>query len=97
MGKSFELKVHLAQDEETGRWFVAESDIPGLWLEADSATDLMLRIEEAAPELIALNEAEILAAYKARDDGRRREVAVKQAKRPSIIPVFDSPVQLACA
>ena len=59
MPETFELKVHLACDEETGRWYVAESEIPGLWLEADDPMALMSRIQEAAPELIELNQEEI--------------------------------------
>jgi hypothetical protein len=54
-----ELSVHLAQDRETQRWFIARSDIPGLWLEAATAPALMERIAAAAPELIELNAEEI--------------------------------------
>ncbi|PZO91881.1 MAG: hypothetical protein DI623_01405 [Sphingomonas sanxanigenens] len=94
MRESFELKVHLDRDEDTGRWFVSSSDIPGLWLEADNPVALMERIASAAPELIELNLDEIVESCRARQDG----VRVKEWKptaRPSIRPVFDSPLELA--
>ncbi len=54
-----ELEVHLAKDDETGRWYVSESQVPGLRVEADSAADLIRTIELVAPELIELNALEI--------------------------------------
>lgn len=89
--KLVELKVHLAEDEETGRWYIAESDIPGLRVEAATAGELIRKVEEIAPELIELNVAEILqnAGIKA---------AKPTAPKPSlgIKPVFDSPMAVAC-
>lgn len=93
MGEALELKVHLACDEETGRWYVAESDIPGLWLEADDPIALMHRIAEAAPELIALNEEEIVEACRLRDNAKR--VAKANRPLPTWKPVFDNPLALA--
>ena len=82
-----ELKVHLAYDEEADVWYVASSDIPGLSLEADDPLRLIERIENCAAELICLNMAEI-----ERKHARREE-------KPAVTlrPVFDSPMQLACA
>ena len=81
-----ELKVHLAYDDEADVWYVAASDIPGLRLEADNPQHLIDRIEKCALELICLNEAEIVKHH-AREE------------RPAVTlrPVFDSPLQLACA
>ena len=81
-GPSIELCVHLAFDAEAGRWHVARSDVPGLRLEADDAATLLRRIEEAAPELIALDGAEIAERF-----GGGGVAAVR--------PVFDSPIELA--
>jgi hypothetical protein len=97
MSESYELKVHLACDEETGRWYVAESDIPGLWLEADDPIALMGRIQTAAPELIDLNEDEILAACRARPSAAKPRARHAKPLRPSIMPVFDNPLALAYA
>lgn len=100
MREFFELKVHLAHDEETDRWYVAESDIPGLWLEADSPTDLMERIQIAAPELIELNVEEIVQNCRARDALVKpivRAMPVAAPTRHAIRPVFDSPFLLANA
>lgn len=93
MREAFELKVHLACDEETGRWYIAESDIPGLRLEDADPLALMARIQEAALELIELNQDEILATCRA------KSAPVKQGSRlrPSILPVFDNPLALAYA
>lgn len=55
-------------------WYVASSDIPGLFLEAATPQDLIARVSEAAPEMIGLNRAAILAAH-----GRSR-----QGRTPSI-------------
>lgn len=86
MRKKIELKVHLAHDEEAGVWFVAESDIPGLRLEADNPIDLMRRIAECAGELIELNEAEIIKNH-----------VHKTRPSVSLMPVFDSPLDVAYA
>lgn len=89
--KTIELKVHIAQDEESGCWYIAASDIPGLRVEADTVHDLIRRIEDVAPDLIELNCAEILASF-----GKSKKLA---AHRPpvSILPVFDSPLAVAIA
>lgn len=96
MHESFELSVHLARDDETGRWYVRESDIPGLWLEADDAFALMQRIQDAAPEMIELNLDEIVRACRARDAAAHIPYQVSPA-RPAWKPVFDSPLALAHA
>lgn len=94
----YELKVHLARDDETGRWYVANSDIPGLRLEADNPMDLIARIQDAAPELLELNGDEVLEACRARNPQPKKKAAVQAEKRaPSILPIFDSPMQLAPA
>lgn len=87
MTDRIDLDVHLARDAETGRWYVARSDVPGLWLEADSAAALLTRVEQAGPEMIALNMAEIVAR------------AVPAGGRPvvRVLPVFDSPLEPAIA
>lgn len=78
------MHVHIAEDGESGRWYIVESDIPGLRLEADDAVSLIRRIEMAAPELAEANAAEI---------ERLHGIAPGGAVR--IVPVFDSPIQLA--
>jgi Domain of unknown function (DUF1902) len=78
------LKVHLAFDAECGRWYVSESDVPGLRLEADSPAILISRIQDVASELIEANWAEICSLH---------DQASKQMVR--IIPVFDSPLGMA--
>ena len=97
MRETFELKVHLARDADSGRWYVSSSDVPGLWLEADTPVQLMERIAEAAPELIDLNEDEIIAACRAKKSHKRPGPAQGPRPRPSIRPVFDSPFELAYA
>lgn len=82
-----ELNVHLAYDDEAEVWYVAESDIPGLSLEADNPQRLIERIEKCACELIQLNAEEIAQRYAPRK--KMAPVAVR--------PVFDSPLQLAGA
>lgn len=95
MKETYRLKVHLACDEETGRWYIAESDIPGLWLEADTPLELMAKIEQAAPEMIELNRDEIVAACRARAAADEWQKAPKGA--PQWLPIFDSPLKLAHA
>jgi hypothetical protein len=95
MNETFELNVHLACDTETGRWYVADSDIPGLWLEADDPLTLIERLKEAAPEMIALNEAEILASCRAKMKQANPARIAMDHPRPTIRPIFDSPLQLA--
>ena len=84
-----ELKVHFAQDDETGVWYIAESDIPGLRVEADSAEALMRKVADVAPDLIELNVEEILAAHGAEGQSGT------QRPRLNIRPVFDSPMPVA--
>lgn len=84
-----ELSVHLAYDEEANVWYVASSDIPGLFLEADTPQELISRLKEAAPEMLALNLAEILEKQPMKKP--------KKAPRISLLPVFDSPMELAFA
>lgn len=90
--KLVELKVHLAKDEESGRWFIAASDIPGLRVEADSADELIRIVQDVAPDLIELNAAEIIANDHAKS--RRR----KSTQKPTLAirPVFDTPMAIAC-
>ncbi len=57
MTDSIELAVHIARDAASDRWYITESDVPGLWLEAPTATALIDRIMAAVPELIELNRA----------------------------------------
>jgi hypothetical protein len=47
--------VLIVRDHESGRWYIAESDMPGLWLEADSPAALIARIVKAAPEIMEMN------------------------------------------
>jgi hypothetical protein len=83
-----ELKVHIAQDDETGRWYVARSDIPGLRVEADSADELIRKIEDVAPDLVELNCDEILANLDVKPTAKEREERCK----PVIRPIFDTPM-----
>jgi hypothetical protein len=89
--KAIELKVHLAQDAETGLWFVTSSDVPGLRLEADSVHDLIRKVQDAAPELVDLNREEIAARH-----GKR--LAGPEPGRPpvTIRPLIDTPLAIAC-
>lgn len=75
-----ELEVHLAFDPEAGVWYVAETDIPGLSLEAATPFELLRRIVECAPELLELN------AGQAEPSLHRPTIAVR--------PVFDTPFEL---
>lgn len=84
MRDDIELKIHLAFDPEASVWYIAESDVPGLRLEADDPMELVRRISESVAELIELNEGEVL-----------RKQATK--KRPAVrfTPVFDSSLPVA--
>jgi hypothetical protein len=88
--KAIELQVHLAQDAETGLWYVAETQVPGLRLEAESVHDLIRKVADLAPELIDLNREEIAASHDKR-------LAGPEAKRPpvTIRPVIDTPLAIA--
>lgn len=81
------LTIHLAHDEEADVWYVASSDIPGLFLEAATPQELISRISEAAPEMIELNQAEI--------DEKQEVKKATRASQVSMRPVFDSPMDLA--
>lgn len=93
MGKhaamKIELSIHLAHDDEANVWYVASSDIPGLFLEADSPETLISRLSAAAPEMIELNLAEILKNLEVKKP--------KEAPQVLLRPVFDSPLDLAYA
>lgn len=95
MPKKIELKVHLAFDEEARVWYVAHSDIPGLSLEAATASALVERVEACAAEMIDLNLAKIIEA----NDPVPAAKAPRHRKRQGMtwLPVFDSPMELAHA
>lgn len=95
--ETYELKVHLACDDETGRWYVAESDIPGLRLEDENPLKLIERIEQAAPELIELNLDEVVEACRASKPNLAEARADIERKQPTWRPVFDSPLKFAYA
>lgn len=78
------MRVHIAEDEESGRWFITESDVPGLRLEGPDAASLIRRIELAAPELAEANAEEI-----------ERLHGIAPGSPIRIVPVFDSPIRLA--
>ena len=85
-----DLTVHFAQDDETGVWYIAHSDIPGLRVEADSVSELIRQVQEVLPDLIELNMEEIGAIHR-----------IKRAKQDQahtyfkVRPVFDSPLAVA--
>jgi hypothetical protein len=83
-----ELRVHIAQDGETGLWYVARSDIPGLRVEGDTADELIRKIEDVAPDLVELNCDEILANFDVKPTAKQREERCK----PVIRPIFDTPM-----
>lgn len=91
MAKAIELKVHLAQDSETGLWYVASSEVPGLRLEAESVHELIRKVQDIAPELVDLNRPEIAERHDKR-------LAGPEAARPpvTIRPLFDTPLAIAC-
>lgn len=51
--RGYSLKA--AWDKEVGRWYVAESDVPGLNTEGDTLDALIARAELIIPELLELN------------------------------------------
>jgi len=97
MEETFELKVHIACDDETGRWYVAESDVPGLRLEDADPAKLIARIEMAVPELVELNLDEIVESCRARKPEAYAKHSEVEWKRPAWRPVFDSPFRPAYA
>jgi len=81
--EDIELKVHLAFDPEAEVWYVSESDVPGLRLEADDPIELVRRISENVAELIALNAEEVARNH------------IKRDRRPvRFTPVFDNPLSV---
>ena len=91
VAKAIELTVHLAQDPETRLWYVADSQVPGLRLEAASVHELIRMVADVAPELVDLNREEIAASHDKR-------LAGPEAARPpvAIRPVIDTPLAIAC-
>jgi hypothetical protein len=79
-----DLCIHLAFDAEARRWYVAETDVPGLCLEADDPASLIRKIEAAAPEPIELNGEEV-----------ERRFGLKRGDRMRLTPVLDSPIEPA--
>ena len=73
-----------AVDAEARRWYVAQSDVSGLRLEAADPATLLRRIEETAPELVELNADEVA-----------RRFGMKAGDSVRLTPVFDSPIELA--
>jgi len=55
-----EFFVKCDWDAEAGVWFVSDSDVPGLSVEASSIDEMKKKVLEAAVELIALNMPELL-------------------------------------
>ena len=90
MSEAIELQVHLARDEKTSIWYVSESDIPGLRLEARTAPDLMREVENVAADLIHLNKTEIIAAQAGRIDGRDQRSLIF-----AIRPIIDTALAVA--
>lgn len=84
--EEIDLKVHLAFDEEAEVWYVAESDIPGLRLEAADPMELVKRITETAAELVQLNESEIIRAQESKAHPRVRFTPVFDSSFP--VPAF---------
>lgn len=82
--KSVELTVHIACDGETGRWYVSQSQVPGLNLDAVDAPRLIRKILIAAPELLELNAVEV-----------QRLHGVMPGAAVRLTPVFDSPLAVA--
>lgn len=99
MSDQIELQVHLAFDEEANVWYVAKSDVPGLSLEADTPQELIQRVMDCAPEMIELNHGVMTEVVGARQVERAPARRAKSDRKPrlSVLPVFDNPLQLACA
>ncbi len=83
MREDIELKVHLAFDAEAGIWYIAESDIPGLRLEADDPMELVRRISESVAELIELNQSEVVERHQSK------------ARAVRFTPIFDNSLPVA--
>ena len=50
-----EYKIYCARDKEAGVWYVVESDVPGLSIEAPTQKAMIARIRVIVPELLQLN------------------------------------------
>lgn len=95
-----ELQVHLAYDREAAVWYIAKSDVPGLSLEADTPQELLRRIAEAVPELIELNAGsvhEVAGAQPVIENGQVPSVNARRRASITVRPIFDAPLELACA
>lgn len=86
VARTVELKVHVAFDDAERIWYVRQSDVPGLRLEADALYELIRKIEDVAPDLIALNADEILAA---------QGLGSLPMPAVTIRPIFDTPLAIA--
>ena len=53
-----EYKINFTWDNEAAVWIATSDDIPGLVLESGSFDALLERVRIAAPELLALNNAQ---------------------------------------
>lgn len=95
------LQVHIAYDDEAKVWYVAKSEVPGLSLEAASPYDLMQRVVEAAPELLELNEGLLVDCVSARIKSPHDDLPqlrnTNHRPRMSVLPIFDTPLELAHA
>lgn len=49
------IKISCAYDEDAGVWYVEESDLPGLHIEAARLEDMVQEIRALVPELVRLN------------------------------------------
>ena len=67
-----EYFVQLDWDPEAGVWIATSEDIPGLVLESGSIDALIERVKYAAPELLALNNAQAEGALHFHLDRRER-------------------------
>lgn len=65
-----QLKFHVRcdWDEEAGVWYVAESDVPGLSVEAETMDQMQQKVMQAALELIELNMPQLRRADRPHDD-----------------------------
>jgi hypothetical protein len=62
------IKVTVRHDEESGVWYVVDSNVPGLNAEADSSDDLRREVLALIPSLIEANATPI--AGRRTDDHR---------------------------
>ncbi len=67
---SLRLRVDVAYDRDAGVWHVCRTDVPGLWMEADSSAELLQRLSDAMPEMIELNRSAILRRFGIRQKRR---------------------------